>query len=215
MRSTALKRQPINILCIPKRKKNHLTFLKNISGDWLNDWKDSGILGLEMEKPTAFCAVKFFGFIIIRKNVVANVAKWLAENVARNIHCRHIHLKVGLPPVIRFVILHFLKKPEMSWKKRIIHIKSKNHLLTFSNRAISIYNKQHRSRKTSLTSSSALSSSMTSIFTSALMGNSVNAGGDGGGGETLTVWLCKICAEQREIWKKSGAWFFKVRLFFF
>ena len=54
---------------------------------------------------------------------------------------------------------------------------------------------------------------MTSIFTSALMGNSVNAGGDGG--ETLTVWLCKICAEQREIWKKSGAWFFKVRLFFF
>ena len=47
------------------------------------------------------------------------------------------------------------------------------------------------------------------------MGNSVNAGGDGGGGETLTVWLCKICAEQREIWKKSGAWFFKVRLFFF
>jgi len=66
---------------------------------------------------------------------------------------------------------------------------------------------QNRSRKTSLTSSSALSSSMTSIFTSALMGNSVNAGGDGG--ETLTVWLCKICAEQREIWKKSGAWFFK------
>ena len=181
----------------------------------MNDWKDSGILGLEMEKPIVFCAVKFFGFIIIRKNVVANVAKWLAENVARNIRCRHIHLKVGLPPVIRFVILHFLKKPETSWKKRIIHIKSKNHLLTFSNRAISIYNKQHRSRKTSLTSSSALSSSMTSIFTSALMGNSVNAGGDGGGGETLTVWLCKICAEQREIWKKSGAWFFKVRQFFF
>ena len=50
---------------------------------------------------------------------------------------------------------------------------------------------------------------MTSIFASALMGNSVNAGGDGG--ENLTVWLCKICAEQREIWKKSGAWFFKVR----
>ena len=79
-------------------------------------------------------------------------------------------------------------------KKRIIHIKSKNHLFTFSNRAISIYIKQHRSRKTSLTSSSALSSSMTSIFTSALMGNSVNAGGEGG--ETLTVWLCKICAEN-------------------
>ncbi len=24
------------------------------------------------------------------------------------------------------------------------------------------------------------------------------------------VWLCKICAEEREMWKKSGAWFFKV-----
>ena len=24
-----------------------------------------------------------------------------------------------------------------------------------------------------------------------------------------TVWLCKICAESRELWKKSGAWFFK------
>lgn len=23
------------------------------------------------------------------------------------------------------------------------------------------------------------------------------------------VWLCKICSETREIWKKSGAWFFK------
>lgn len=22
-------------------------------------------------------------------------------------------------------------------------------------------------------------------------------------------WLCMICAESREIWKKSGAWFFK------
>lgn len=25
-----------------------------------------------------------------------------------------------------------------------------------------------------------------------------------------TVWLCKICGEEREMWKKSGAWFFKV-----
>ena len=101
-----------------KKKKIHLTFLKKISGDWLNDWKDSGILGLEMEKPTAFCAVKFFGFIIIRKSVVANVAKWLVENVARNIRCRHIHLKVGLPPVIRFVILPFFKKTWNVVKKK-------------------------------------------------------------------------------------------------
>ena len=33
--------------------------------------------------------------------------------------------------------------------------------------------------------------------------------GSGGSGEL--IWLCKICHEQREIWKKSGAWFFKVR----
>ncbi|XP_051556979.1 rabphilin-3A [Myxocyprinus asiaticus] len=24
-----------------------------------------------------------------------------------------------------------------------------------------------------------------------------------------SVWLCKICGEQREVWKRSGAWFFK------
>ncbi|KFW62596.1 Rabphilin-3A [Pygoscelis adeliae] len=35
-----------------------------------------------------------------------------------------------------------------------------------------------------------------------------------GGGETTTsrphaIWLCKICSEQREVWKRSGAWFFK------
>ncbi|XP_059510962.1 rabphilin-3A-like isoform X5 [Stegostoma tigrinum] len=24
-----------------------------------------------------------------------------------------------------------------------------------------------------------------------------------------TLWLCKICSEQREVWKRSGAWFFK------
>ncbi|KAJ8415519.1 hypothetical protein AAFF_G00424990 [Aldrovandia affinis] len=24
-----------------------------------------------------------------------------------------------------------------------------------------------------------------------------------------TMWLCKICSEQREVWKRSGAWFFK------
>ncbi|XP_037734819.2 rabphilin-3A isoform X6 [Chelonia mydas] len=24
-----------------------------------------------------------------------------------------------------------------------------------------------------------------------------------------SIWLCKICSEQREVWKRSGAWFFK------
>lgn len=24
-----------------------------------------------------------------------------------------------------------------------------------------------------------------------------------------SIWLCKICIEQREVWKRSGAWFFK------
>ncbi|XP_061458595.1 rabphilin-3A [Rhineura floridana] len=24
-----------------------------------------------------------------------------------------------------------------------------------------------------------------------------------------SIWLCKICTEQREVWKRSGAWFFK------
>lgn len=26
---------------------------------------------------------------------------------------------------------------------------------------------------------------------------------------TKDQWLCMICAETREVWKKSGAWFFK------
>ncbi|KAL4617223.1 rabphilin-3A-like isoform X1 [Arapaima gigas] len=26
---------------------------------------------------------------------------------------------------------------------------------------------------------------------------------------TRPVWLCKICSEQKEVWKRSGAWFFK------
>ena len=45
------------------------------------------------------------------------------------------------------------------------------------------------------------------------MGNPSNCGVDGNEAN-MTVWLCKICAEQREIWKKSGAWFFKVRYYF-
>jgi hypothetical protein len=36
--------------------------------------------------------------------------------------------------------------------------------------------------------------------------------GSGAAGEL--IWLCKICHEQREIWKKSGAWFFKVKFYF-
>ena len=32
----------------------------------------------------------------------------------------------------------------------------------------------------------------------------------GVGGMKETVWLCKICGEEREMWRKSGAWFFKV-----
>ena len=40
------------------------------------------------------------------------------------------------------------------------------------------------------------------------MGLGGGGGLKGGGGET--VWLCKICGEEREMWRKSGAWFFKV-----
>ncbi|XP_034452783.1 rabphilin-3A-like [Hippoglossus hippoglossus] len=29
------------------------------------------------------------------------------------------------------------------------------------------------------------------------------------GSRPRAVWLCKICREQREVWKRSGAWFFK------
>ncbi|XP_075445682.1 rab effector Noc2 isoform X2 [Ascaphus truei] len=29
------------------------------------------------------------------------------------------------------------------------------------------------------------------------------------GSQKRPVWLCKICSEQREVWKRSGAWFFK------
>ncbi|XP_077600279.1 rabphilin-3A-like isoform X2 [Stigmatopora nigra] len=29
------------------------------------------------------------------------------------------------------------------------------------------------------------------------------------GSKPRAVWLCKICREQREVWKRSGAWFFK------
>ncbi|XP_036123973.1 rab effector Noc2 isoform X1 [Molossus molossus] len=28
-------------------------------------------------------------------------------------------------------------------------------------------------------------------------------------GQKRALWLCKICSEQREVWKRSGAWFYK------
>ncbi|EHB13363.1 Rab effector Noc2 [Heterocephalus glaber] len=28
-------------------------------------------------------------------------------------------------------------------------------------------------------------------------------------GQKRPLWLCKICSEQREVWKRSGAWFYK------
>uniref|UniRef100_A0A8C4J6J1 Rab effector Noc2 n=1 Tax=Dromaius novaehollandiae TaxID=8790 RepID=A0A8C4J6J1_DRONO len=29
------------------------------------------------------------------------------------------------------------------------------------------------------------------------------------GSQKRPLWLCKICSEQREVWKRSGAWFYK------
>ena len=46
-----------------------------------------------------------------------------------------------------------------------------------------------------------------SLFSGAGSGSSH---GGGHGSDEGTIWLCKICGEQREMWKKSGAWFFKV-----
>ena len=56
-----------------------------------------------------------------------------------------------------------------------------------------------------------MSSSMTSLISSAIFGGgSGSSHASGHTGDEGTIWLCKICAEQREMWKKSGAWFFKV-----
>ena len=82
------------------------------------------------------------------------------------------------------------------------------------NPATETKNRHHRN--SSLTSSSSMSSSMTSLISSALFGGGTGSGGHStasghhAGDHEGTVWLCKICAEQREMWKKSGAWFFKV-----
>lgn len=59
----------------------------------------------------------------------------------------------------------------------------------------------------SLASSASMSGSMTSLISSALFGGPNSSAGNQ---DQDLIWLCKICAEQREMWKKSGAWFFKV-----
>ena len=68
-----------------------------------------------------------------------------------------------------------------------------------------------RNERSSLASSSSMSSSMTSLISSALFGGHGGASSDHHDASS-TIWLCKICAEQREMWKKSGAWFFKVSM---
>ena len=65
-----------------------------------------------------------------------------------------------------------------------------------------------------LGSSLSSSSSVTSLFTSTI-GGLLGASASGGDDGKDKVWLCKICGEQREMWKKSGAWFFKVNIFLF
>ena len=72
---------------------------------------------------------------------------------------------------------------------------------------------QHNDNKNSDPNSSlSSSSSVTSILTNTiggLLGGGVTGVDDG----KDRAWYCKICGEQRETWKKSGAWFFKVRNF--
>ena len=63
-----------------------------------------------------------------------------------------------------------------------------------------------------LGSSLSSSSSVTSLFTSTI-GGFLGAGGTSADEGKDKVWLCKICGEQREVWKKSGAWYFKVTVF--
>ena len=63
-------------------------------------------------------------------------------------------------------------------------------------------------------SSSASSSLLSDLASLAHAATGLNVGGVGaivgGKGHVETVWLCKICGEEREMWRKSGAWFFKV-----
>ena len=65
-----------------------------------------------------------------------------------------------------------------------------------------------------LSSSLSSSSSVTSLLTNTYIGGFLGVGGSGEDDGKDRVWLCKICGEQRETWKKSGAWFFKVDIFF-
>ena len=78
------------------------------------------------------------------------------------------------------------------------------------------YNDQKNSSRNTdgsgLSSALSSSSSVTSLFQSTI-GGLLGAGGAGGDDGKDKVWLCKICGEQREMWKKSGAWFFKVKCF--
>ena len=71
----------------------------------------------------------------------------------------------------------------------------------------------NRSAGGGLSSSLSSSASVTSLLTTTFGGNLLSGSGSGGSGTDEAkglIWLCKICGEQRETWKKSGAWFFKV-----
>ena len=61
----------------------------------------------------------------------------------------------------------------------------------------------------SLPSSSSVTSLLSSTFIGGILGGGASSGSSADDGKDR-VWLCKICGEQRETWKKSGAWFFKV-----
>ena len=57
--------------------------------------------------------------------------------------------------------------------------------------------------------------SVTSLLSSVYPGSAYyGVSGNTGADPKETIWLCKICGEQREMWKKSGAWFFKVGIGF-
>ncbi len=58
--------------------------------------------------------------------------------------------------------------------------------------------------------SSSLLSSSSSFMTASGLANLVGVGSGMQGKGIETVWLCKICGEEKEMWRKSGAWFFKV-----
>ena len=62
---------------------------------------------------------------------------------------------------------------------------------------------------------STTTNSVTSLLSSVYPGSAYyGVSGNTGADPKETIWLCKICGEQREMWKKSGAWFFKVGIGF-